>query len=250
MSDNEDDESYEGSNASENEESDVEDERPTSKTISGVNIKKLGEIEQDDDDIEMSDDENDIEIDDDGEDDDDAISLENEDNNNTTKNNTQNNTQNKNNGIDNDNNEDTDDDDNENEGEEDEEEDENYLQKFNENLDKEFIMDYHQECKVHNYDEVMLSSIVVRDENNIIIDDLHKTLPILTKYEKTKILGLRAVQINNGAKPLVKVPANIIDGYLIALMELQAKKIPFIIKRPVGRGHEFWKVGDLENVLF
>ena len=234
MSDNEDDESYEGSNASENEESDVEDEKP-SKTINGVNIKKLGEIEQDDydDDNDIDDDDIDIDIDIDDEDDD-VIEIE-ENNINTT-------TNFKNNGNDE---EDTDD---ENEGEE--EEDENYLQKFNENLDKNFIMDYHQECKVHNYDEVMLSSIVVRDENNIIIDDLHKTLPILTKYEKTKILGLRAIQINNGAKPLVKVPANIIDGYLIALMELQSKKIPFIIKRPVGRGHEFWKVSDLENVLF
>ena len=42
---------------------------------------------------------------------------------------------------------------------------------------------------------------VKRDKNNNIIDNYHKTIPILTKYEKTKIIVLRAVQIQNGLKP-------------------------------------------------
>ena len=78
-----------------------------------------------------------------------------------------------------------------------------------------------------------------------------KTIPFLTKYEKTKILGQRAKQINNGAKIFVKSSENIIDGYLIAIMELEQKRIPFIIRRPVpGGGCEYWKVADLENIAF
>ena len=90
---------------------------------------------------------------------------------------------------------------------------------------------------------------VVRDKNGIIIDDLHKTLPFLSKYERTRILGQRAKQIDAGAHPLVEVPQNICDGYSIAQIELSQKKIPFIIQRPMpGGGFEFWYVHDLEII--
>jgi DNA-directed RNA polymerase I, II, and III subunit RPABC2 len=86
-----------------------------------------------------------------------------------------------------------------------------------------------------------------RDKNNIIIDNNHKTIPILTKYEKTRILGQRAKQINNGSKPYINIPEDIIDGYLIAEVELKEKKIPFIIRRPLPNGKfEYWKIKDLE----
>jgi DNA-directed RNA polymerase I, II, and III subunit RPABC2 len=76
-------------------------------------------------------------------------------------------------------------------------------------------------------------------------------LPILTKYEKTRILGQRAVQINNGAKPLIKNTKHLMDGYLIAIEELNEKKIPFIIRRPIpGGGSEYWRVSDLEVLSY
>ena len=75
----------------------------------------------------------------------------------------------------------------------------------------------------------------------------HKTNPILTKYEKTRVLGQRTKQLNNGAKPMIKVKENIIDSYLIAEMELKEKKIPFIIRRPLANGYsEYWTLEDLE----
>jgi DNA-directed RNA polymerase I, II, and III subunit RPABC2 len=92
---------------------------------------------------------------------------------------------------------------------------------------------------------------VVRDKNNIVVDTLHRTIPYLTKYERTRILGQRAKQINSGATPFVKVPENVIDGYLIAELELQQKRIPFIIRRPLPNGgSEYWCVKDLENIAF
>jgi DNA-directed RNA polymerase I, II, and III subunit RPABC2 len=92
---------------------------------------------------------------------------------------------------------------------------------------------------------------VVRDKDGIIIDDLHKTIPYLTKYERARILGQRAKQINSGAIPFVKVPENVIDGYIIAEIELKQKKIPFIIRRPLPNGgSEYWKVHDLEDISF
>jgi len=134
---------------------------------------------------------------------------------------------------------------------EDDEDDEKYLQKFNNEVNRNYLIDYHPECIIHNYDEIMSMTKVVRDKNNNIIDDLHKTLPYLTKYEKARILGQRAKQINSKAKVFVKVPDNVIDGYLIAQLELKEKRIPFIIRRPLPSGGcEYWSLKDLEIIDF
>jgi len=136
--------------------------------------------------------------------------------------------------------------------EDDDDDDDLYLQKFNSEINKNYILDYHPECIMQNNDEINTLSKIVRDSNNNIIDDLHKTLPYLTKYEKTRVLGQRAMQINTpNAKVYVKVPDGVIDGYVIAKMELEQKKIPFIICRPLpSGGSEYWKLQDLEIINF
>jgi len=130
-------------------------------------------------------------------------------------------------------------------------EDEDYLQKFGVDVNKNYIHEFHPECISHNYDEIAKLSNVVRDENDIIVDPLHRTIPFLTKYERARVLGQRAKQIETGSKPLVKVPDNIIDGYLVAEMELEQKKIPFIIRRPLPHGgSEYWRLSDLQIIAF
>jgi len=137
----------------------------------------------------------------------------------------------------------------EDEDEDDDYEDDNYLQKFEELNKKELIASYHPELITHNNDEVETLTRIIRNEQGMIIDPIHKTLPFLTKYEKARILGERAKQINMGAKPLVELGPDVIDGYLIALREFDEKKIPFIIKRPMPNGGcEYWKCKDLEII--
>lgn len=132
-----------------------------------------------------------------------------------------------------------------------EDEDDNYLQKFDIDVNKNYINEFHPECISHNYDEIAKLSSVIRDENGIIVDPLHRTIPFLTKYERARVLGQRAKQIETGSKPLVKVPENIIDGYLIAEIELEQKKIPFIIRRPLPNGgSEYWRLNDLQIIAF
>jgi DNA-directed RNA polymerase I, II, and III subunit RPABC2 len=128
---------------------------------------------------------------------------------------------------------------------------ENYLEKFDTDLVKNYIDEFHPECLNHNYDEISKMSIVVKNSDGIIIDPFHKTIPYLTKYERARILGQRAKQIETGAKPFVNVSENIIDSYTIAELELKEKKIPFIIKRPIpGGGFEYWNIKDLEIISF
>jgi len=137
--------------------------------------------------------------------------------------------------------------DNFSEDEDEDDDDANYLQKFDALSQQKIISDFHPELKSLNYDEVEVLSRIVRDENGNIVDPFHKTLPFITKYEKARILGERAKQIDGGAKPLVEVDASVIDGYLIALKEYESKAIPFIIQRPLpSGGSEYWKFSDLE----
>lgn len=137
---------------------------------------------------------------------------------------------------------------------EDEEEDDDgemYLQKFDQSINENYIVNYHPESVLQNYDEILVMIKVVRDKDGIIIDDLHRTIPFITKYERSRVLGQRAKQINSGSSPFVKVPENVIDGYIIAELELKAKKIPFIIRRPLPNGgSEYWSIRDLEDISF
>ena len=127
----------------------------------------------------------------------------------------------------------------------------NYLQKFDNDIIKNYVNEFHPECLSHNYDEISKLSVVTRNSDNIIVDPLHRTIPYLTKYERARILGQRAKQIESGAKPLVKIPENIVDSYIIAELELREKKIPFIIRRPIpGGACEYWNLRDLEVIAF
>ena len=111
------------------------------------------------------------------------------------------------------------------------------------------IQNHHPELKTLNYEEIETLCVVVRDTKGIVIDPLHKTLPILSRYEKARILGERAEQINSGAQPFIEVESSMIDGYLIAMKELDEKKIPFIIQRPLPNGGcEYWRLSDLEII--
>ncbi len=131
----------------------------------------------------------------------------------------------------------------------DDDDDDDILQKFDNETKKKYIASHHPECLSFNHEETETLSRVVRDENGRIIDPYHKTLPFLTKYEKTRILGIRTKQLNEGAKPYIDVNPTIIDGYIIAQLELEHKRLPFIIRRPIPNGgSELWKLQDLEII--
>ncbi len=60
------------------------------------------------------------------------------------------------------------------------------------------------------------------------------------------MIGKRATQLACGAEPLVDVPEGIDDIYQIAQIELQQRKIPFMVKRQIGDHFEYWKIDDLQ----
>jgi DNA-directed RNA polymerase I, II, and III subunit RPABC2 len=135
--------------------------------------------------------------------------------------------------------------------EEDEDEiiDQPYQVKFKEDIRSDYLQKYHPE-EIHKpFEEIYNLTIITRDENGVINDALHTTYPILSKYEKTRVIGLRVSQLNKGAEPYVTLNKVILDNVLIAEKELREKKIPFIIMRPIPNGNsEYWNINDLEHI--
>lgn len=78
-----------------------------------------------------------------------------------------------------------------------------------------------------------------------IIREKRISSPYMTKYERARILGTRALQISMCA-PITVELENEMDPLEIAKKELKEKKIPFIIKRRLPDGSvELWPIQDL-----
>lgn len=76
------------------------------------------------------------------------------------------------------------------------------------------------------------------------------TTPFLTKYERAKIIGVRAQQIADGAEAMIKVPKEVNSPIKIAELELQARKMPLIVRRYFsGSTHyEDWRIEEFLGV--
>jgi len=75
-----------------------------------------------------------------------------------------------------------------------------------------------------------------------------KSIPHLTKFERARIIGVRLQQLAYGAKPRVSTKGlNSIQD--IVDKELDERKIPFIIRRPMpDNTYEDWKLEEFISV--
>lgn len=76
-------------------------------------------------------------------------------------------------------------------------------------------------------------------------NDKRTTTPYMTKYERARVLGTRALQIAMCAPVMVELEGET-DPLQIAMKELKAKKIPIIIRRYLPDGsYEDWSIDEL-----
>uniref|UniRef100_A0A6C0EK30 Uncharacterized protein n=1 Tax=viral metagenome TaxID=1070528 RepID=A0A6C0EK30_9ZZZZ len=69
----------------------------------------------------------------------------------------------------------------------------------------------------------------------------------LTKFERAKLIGIRAQMLANGSMATVDVPKNIIHTKEIAKLELEQKKMPLLIRRYYSdRNFEDYRLEDLD----
>jgi DNA-directed RNA polymerase subunit K/omega len=68
----------------------------------------------------------------------------------------------------------------------------------------------------------------------------------MSKYEYTKVLGMRAQQITMGSKPLITVTNDMNSAIEVAEEELRQRKTPYIIARKINNTKtDFWKIEDM-----
>jgi DNA-directed RNA polymerase subunit K/omega len=123
-----------------------------------------------------------------------------------------------------------------------------HLRKFDAASHQELISKHHTELQTISPEEMRALCKISRDSTGKIVDPLHTTMPRLTKYEKTRIIGVRASQIEAGSPPFIQLPDSIILSYTIAEMEFNAKVLPFIVARPLCNSVEYWRLCDLEVI--
>jgi DNA-directed RNA polymerase I, II, and III subunit RPABC2 len=76
-------------------------------------------------------------------------------------------------------------------------------------------------------------------------DAKRSTTPYMTKYERARVLGTRALQISMNAPVLVDLEGET-DPLQIALKELREKKIPLVVRRYLPDGwYEDWTCEEL-----
>ncbi|NBR60252.1 MAG: hypothetical protein EBT86_01135 [Actinobacteria bacterium] len=109
------------------------------------------------------------------------------------------------------------------------------------------LFEHHPECQI-DYIESVLPKINIKSDNEIPtgLDENHTTFPFLTLYERTAIIGLRAEMLSRGAQAFISVPSYMTDVREIARAELEQKRLPYIVKRPLPNGqYEYWRLSDL-----
>ena len=64
----------------------------------------------------------------------------------------------------------------------------------------------------------------------------------LTRYEKARIIGARALQLSMGAPTLLKLSEYLVDPLSISIKELEAGVIPITVKRNMPQKREIDEV--------
>jgi DNA-directed RNA polymerase I, II, and III subunit RPABC2 len=103
--------------------------------------------------------------------------------------------------------------------------------------DKE-LSDLDKECKIIENREI-IEIDTIHEPQEIEISGKGKIQmgpPTLTRFEKARIMGARALQLSLGAPPFIEIPSSAKTSLDIALAELEQRIIPIVIKRRLPNG--------------
>ncbi len=104
-------------------------------------------------------------------------------------------------------------------------------------------------------DNLEKMQIVIDARETIEIDQIHEPVelesegknkfrigpPTLTKFEKARIIGARALQLSQGAPPFITIPDGVTASFDLAVAELEKLVIPITIRRVLPNG-------DFQNI--
>ena len=107
----------------------------------------------------------------------------------------------------------------------------------NKELTEKEIANIDKECEIIRNRQVITKDIQhkpveITNKNGLIVTGP----PTLTRFEKARIMGARALQLSLGAPIFIEIPKNATTSLEIAMEELKQRVIPIIIKRTLPNG--------------
>ena len=106
-----------------------------------------------------------------------------------------------------------------------------------EDITEKEIAEIDKECEIIRNREIITKDIphkraeITSKDSQIVIGP-----PMLTRFEKARIMGARALQLSLGAPVFIEIPKNATTSLEIAMEELKQKVIPIVIKRILPNG--------------
>ena len=104
-------------------------------------------------------------------------------------------------------------------------------------LTEQLIADINKECeKIENRETITQDS--QHEPTEITSENGSAAMgpPTLTRFEKARIMGARALQLSLGAPIFIEIPKNATTSLEIAMEELKQRVIPIVIKRTLPNG--------------
>ena len=106
-----------------------------------------------------------------------------------------------------------------------------------EDITEKEIAEIDKECEIIRNREIITKDIphkkaeITSKDSQIVIGP-----PMLTRFEKARIMGARALQLSLGAPVFIEIPKNATTSLEIAMEELKQRVIPIVIKRTLPNG--------------
>ena len=99
-------------------------------------------------------------------------------------------------------------------------------------LTEKQIAEIDKQCEIIRNREIITQDTEHKAvEINTKNDEVVTGPPTLTRFEKARIMGARALQLSLGAPVFITIPKNTISSLEIAMEELKQRVIPIVIKR-------------------
>jgi len=104
-------------------------------------------------------------------------------------------------------------------------------------LTEKQIAEIDKECEIIRNRKIITKDLehepveIISDDDQIVTGP-----PILTRFEKARIMGARALQLSLGAPVFIEIPKNATTSLEIAMEELKQRVIPIVIKRTLPNG--------------
>jgi len=107
----------------------------------------------------------------------------------------------------------------------------------NKELTEKEIANIDKECEIIRNRQVITKDIQhkpveITNKNGLVVTGP----PTLTRFEKARIMGARALQLSLGAPIFIEIPKNATTSLEIAMEELKQRVIPIVIKRTLPNG--------------